>query len=90
VEGYRNISCVTLCVVQPSVSFLSKGFLFVAKEATISFLQRNSLVADYRELVTELTLITLASADWKPTGDRQLVQETEHGEKLQRDGWVRV
>jgi len=56
----------------PSVSFLSKGFLFVAKEVTKSFLQRNSLVADYRELVNELTLITLASADWKPEGDSLL------------------
>jgi len=53
-------------------------------------IKRSSLVADYRELVTELTLITLASADWKPTGDRQLIQETEHGEKLQHDGCVRV
>jgi hypothetical protein len=73
-----------------SVSFLSKGFLFVTKEVTKSLLQRNSLVADYRELVTELTLITLASADSKPAGDRQLVQETENGEKLQHNGWVRV
>jgi hypothetical protein len=65
----------------PSVSFLSKGFLFVAKEVTKSLLQRNSLVADYSELVTELSLITLASADWKPKGDRQLVQETDYGEE---------
>jgi len=64
----------------PSVSFLSKGFLFLAKEVTTSLLQRNSVVADYREPVTGLTLITLASADWKPAGDRQLVQETTRGE----------
>ena len=52
----------------------------MAKEVTKSLLQRNSVVADYRELVSELTLITLASADWKPKGDRQLVQKTEYGE----------
>jgi hypothetical protein len=73
-----------------SVSFLSKGFLFLAKEVTKSLLQRSSLVEDYRELVTELTLITLTSADWKPKGDRQLVQETAHLEKVQHDGCVRV
>jgi hypothetical protein len=74
----------------PSVSFRSVRLPVCSERSKKIFTTKNSVVSDYGELVTELTLIILASAELKPECDRQLVHETEYGKKLQHDGCVKV
>lgn len=85
----KNCFLCSVCVIQPFSFIPVCEVSSLQKKKYPVQLQSNSVVSNYRGLVTELTLITLTSAEWKYKGD-SLFRRLRDGKELQHDRYVRL